>query len=203
MALLSLVLWPSAAARAQDATDLPWISRMSIGRVFVDSRPAVVPVGDQAADVSADDGMAVHYDISRKISRGVFVQAGLGYWTFPSEMSGSPSPTLDGFSAVEYHLGVVYEFSHLRGLDIYGGPMVLGSSSDVARVTGITSLRDVKLSSSTGIGVQGGIRIQGCLCRRVAVDVNVRWNRLRPQVSGGDVLTLNPVTLSVGLIYRH
>jgi hypothetical protein len=200
----------AAPAHAQESDEeAPWRSRISIGRVVNGDTPAQVLRPDGAVvDVSAGNGVALFYDISRRLTPRVSAQVGFGYWTFPSHASSPVSSSalsadLNGFRAGEVHLGIVYAANGARLINPYGAALLVANTGDVAVADqGATPLR-VSLAAQVGPALQGGVLIGGCGSRPVGLDLSIRRSLLRTTVSGGALYDLSPWVFSVGISVRH
>jgi hypothetical protein len=192
-------------ARAQDADDdeARWMSRVSVGRVVNGDAQAQAMRGDGTpVDVSATNGIALFYDLSRRLTARMSAQVGFGYWTFPSHAA-SPPVHLDGFRAGELHVGVVYGTNSLRVVNVYGAALLVANTRDVAVANQGASPLRVSLAAQVGPAIQGGILIGGCGSRRVGVDLSVRRSLLRTTVSGGALYDLSPWVVGAGVTVRH
>jgi hypothetical protein len=195
------------AAQEQDAAR--WLSRFLVGKVIVGSTEGVFDTKDgEGATVTARNGIALQYDISRRVGASFLIQVGFGYWTFPSSVSVARTirstdvrADLDGFRSGELHFGVLYGHSLGGPVSVYGGPLVVASSRDVAEADG-HRIR-VDLGSSIGPGFQAGLQIGRCFSPRASFDINIRRSLLEPLLDRGSGYNLNPWLVSVGLSIQH
>jgi hypothetical protein len=191
-------------AAAQD-TDAPaWRTRVSIGRVVSQGESTQIARADgTTANLSTDDGVAVLYDVSRRITKRTHVQFGFGYWTFPSRLSDSATDELKGFRAGELHVGIVYQMSAPRRINPYGAALIVANSADVAETRSRSYPVRVSLASRLQPAVQAGVLIGGCRSQPIGVDLSVRRSLLRTTVSGGAPYDLSPWVFSAAISIRH
>jgi hypothetical protein len=198
---------------AQEPDDARWLSRVLVGKVLTGSTEGQVTTGDGLnGTVTATDGVAVLFDLSRRVGQSFLIQGGFGYWTFPSRISVTPmgqpaegdvERKLSGFRSGELHLGVVYGHSLVGPVSFYGGPLIVASSRDVAEIDEKKPTVRVALASTLGPGFQAGILIGRCFSPRVSIDVNVRRSLLEASLNGGGQYNLNPWLFSVGISIQH
>lgn len=198
-----LVALTASAASAQDSDVPPWQSRVSAGVVWNGHPTAQVPIQEgRVSDLSTDNGVALLYDLSRRIATNTDVQVGFGYFTLPSQVS-TPRRGLDGFRSGELHVGVVYSTSGPRLLNPHIGALIVGMGGDVAASRDATSPARVSLASKLGPAVEAGVLIGGCWSQSVGLDISVRRSALRTTVSGGGPYEVGRWMLAVGLSVRH
>lgn len=181
-----------------------WTSRVAVGAVLTGGDDVPVLDREPSTRLALGNGASVLFDLSRDLSASVQFTIGFGWMNLPArQLTAQTANRLDGFTPTAYHLGVTYMLRTPSRVDLYVGPMLVSTGRDLAGAASDVAVKPIALSSAVGPGLQAGVRLKLCGCDALAIDVGMRWSRLRAPISGDGRYDVNPWQIVAGVAVRH